>query len=45
MNVVKSLFGLVLFLSLVYLCVMVYLVVAGIADALLSILNSIGGVS
>lgn len=45
MSVAKSLFGLVLFLSLVYLCVMVYLVVAGIADAVLAILNSVGGVS
>lgn len=45
MNVVKPLFGLVLFFSLIYLCVMVYLVVAGIADAVLSILNSVGGVS
>ena len=42
MSVAKSLFGLVLFLSLVYLCVMVYLAVAGIVDALLSILNSVG---
>jgi len=42
MSVAKSLVGLVLFLSLVYLCVMVYLAVAGIADALLTILNSVG---
>mgnify|MGYP001766813445 CR=1 FL=1 len=45
MNVVKPLFGIITLLGLVYLCVMVYLVVAGIADALLTILNSIGGVA
>ena len=43
MNVVKPLFGIILFFSLIYLCVMVYLAVAGIVDALLAILNSIGG--
>ena len=43
MSVAKSLFGLFTLLGLVYLCVMVYLAVAGIADALLTILNSIGG--
>jgi len=42
MNVVKPLFGIILFFSLIYLCVMVYLAVAGIADALLTILNSVG---
>lgn len=45
MSVAKSLFGVFALFGLVYLCVMVYLVVAGIADAVLAILNSIGGVS
>ena len=42
MSVAKSPFGLFTLLGLVYLCVMVYLVVAGIADALLTILNAVG---